>query len=98
MKIAKFFKRFYLGLVLLFLYMPILMLMVFSFNGGDNVKWSGFSLQWYQELFNDPAIIDAIWVTVSIAILSSLIAVVIGTLAAIGIKEYKRVSRSPSST
>ena len=95
MKIAKFFKRFYLGLVLLFLYMPILMLMVFSFNEGRTMsKWSGFSLQWYQELFNDPAIIDAIWVTVSIAILSSLIAVVIGTLAAIGIKEYKRVSRS----
>ncbi len=53
-------------------------------------KWTGFSLNWYVELFKDPVIMEALGVTLSIALLSSLIAVVIGTLAAIGINEYKK--------
>lgn len=53
-KLKTFFKRFYLGILLLFLYMPILMLTVYSFNEGKTMaKWSGFSLKWYQQLFAD---------------------------------------------
>ncbi len=90
-KIRRFFKRFYLSIILFFLYMPILMLMVYSFNSGKTMaKWSGFSLNWYAELFKDPVIMESIWVTLSIAVFSSLIAVAIGTLAAIGINEYKK--------
>ena len=92
---VKFLKRFYLGILLFFLYVPILMLMVFSFNDGRTMsKWSGFTFDWYGELFRDPAIMEALWVTISVAVLSALIAVVIGTLAAIGIREYKRISRA----
>lgn len=94
-KLWTFIKRFYLAILLFFLYLPILMLMLYSFNSGKSMaKWQGFSLNWYAELFNDPAIMEALWVTISIAVLSSLIAVIIGTMAAIGIKEYRRMPRA----
>ncbi len=53
-------------------------------------KWTGFSIDWYVELFQDPVIMESFGVTISVAVLSSLIAVVIGTLAAIGINEFKK--------
>ena len=94
LKVKNFFKRFYLALPLLFLYLPIVTLMVFSFNSGDSMaKWEGFSFNWYVEMINDPTLMEALWVTISIAILSSLIAVVLGTLAAIGISDYKKISK-----
>ena len=94
LKVKNFFKRFYLALLLLFLYLPIVTLMVFSFNSGDSMaKWEGFSFNWYVEMVNDPTLMEALWVTISIAILSSLIAVVLGTLAAIGISDYKKISK-----
>ena len=95
LKVKTFFKRFYLAILLLFLYLPIVTLMVFSFNSGDSMaKWEGFSLNWYVEMFNDPTLMEALWVTISIAILSSLIAVVIGTLAAIGISDYRKIPKA----
>lgn len=95
MKIKQFFKRFYLSVILIFLYLPIVTLMVFSFNSGESMsRWEGFSLQWYAEMFNDPALMEALWITISIAVLSSLIAVVIGTLAAIGINEHKKLIKN----
>ena len=70
----KFIKNFYISLLLLFLYIPILMLMVFSFNEGKTMsKWTGFSLKWYVQLFNDPNIADALTNTLSIAFLSAII-------------------------
>ena len=94
-RLGKFCKRFYLALVLLFLYIPIFMMMVYSFNEGKTMaKWSGFTLHWYSELFRDPVIMQSIGVTLSVAVLSSLIAVVIGTLAAIGISEFRRIPKA----
>ncbi len=82
---SKFFKRGYLTLVLLFLYVPIIVLIVQSFNAGvSRAKWEGFSLHWYERLFNSPAIMNALYITVTIALLAAAIATVIGTLAAIG--------------
>jgi len=93
--VKRFFKRFYLGLLLLFIYMPIFVLIVFSFSSGDTMgAFQVFSLKHYADLFKDPAILEAIWVTLSVAVLSSAIAVVLGTLAAIGINEYKRGTRN----
>ena len=94
-RLRRFCKRFYLAILLLFLYLPILMMMVYSFNSGKTMsRWQGFSLDWYVQLFNDPAIMEALWVTVSIAVLSSLLAVLIGTLAAIGISEYRKWAKN----
>lgn len=91
----RFSKRFYVGLILLFLYLPIITLIVFSFNGSKTMaRWSGFSLKWYGELFTDPIILDAIFVTLSIALLASLISTVIGTMAAFGINSMKKHAKS----
>ncbi len=88
---TKFFKRFYLVLVLLFLYLPIAVLIVQSFNAGiSRAKWEGFSFRWYEELFSSPTIMQALYVTLTIALLASIISTILGTLAAIGIHAMKK--------
>ena len=91
----KFIKRFYLSLILFFLYVPIVVLIVQSFNAGKSrAKWEGFSFRWYQELFNDAAIMQALYVTVSIAVLAAIFATILGTLAAIGIHAMQKRPQS----
>ena len=83
---SKIFKRGYLTLILLFLYVPIAVLIVQSFNAGvSRAKWEGFSFRWYIDLINSQSIMNALYVTVTIALLAAAIATVLGTLAAIGI-------------
>lgn len=85
----------FVSLVLIFLYAPILTLMVFSFNAGRSMgKWQGFSLDWYAQLFRDSTLMNALWVTLSIAILAAVCATILGTLAAVGIHSMKRRTRS----
>ena len=87
----KLLKRLYLGLILFFLYIPIIVLIVQSFNAGKSrAKWEGFSFRWYEELFHDPNIINALVITLSIALLAALFSTIIGTFAAIGIHAMKR--------
>ncbi len=94
-KVKSLFQKGYLGLVLLFLYAPIATLIIFSFNAGKTMgKWSGFSLKWYEQLFQDPSLMSALSTTLTIAVLSALIATVIGTLAAIGIHSMRKRTRS----
>lgn len=87
----RFIKRGYLALVLLFLYVPIIVLILQSFNAGvSRAKWEGFSLKWYEALFRDPNIINALYTTITIALLSAAAATMLGTLAAIGIHAMQR--------
>ena len=96
---SKFFKRFYLGIVLVFLYVPILVLIIQSFNGGKSrAKWEGFSLRWYEELFHDQAILGALQVTLSVALIAMVFSTLLGTLAAIGIYSMKRRPQSVMMT
>lgn len=91
----KVFKKAYLGLILLFLYTPIAILIFQSFNAGKSrAKWEGFSLTWYQQLFQDKAIMQALYVTLTVAIISAVVATVLGTLAAIGIYSMKKRHQS----
>ena len=77
--------RIYVIIIMLFLYLPILTLIVLSFNDAKSMSvWTGFSLHWYEELFHSRLMMGAIVNTFSIAILAALIATVIGTLAVIG--------------
>lgn len=88
---TKFIKRFYLGLILAFLYIPIVVLIVQSFNAGKSrAKWEGFSFRWYEELFHDPNIMNALVITLAIALLAAIFSTIIGTLAAIGIHAMKK--------
>jgi spermidine/putrescine transport system permease protein len=87
----KFIKRGYLAFVLLFLYVPIIVLILQSFNAGvSRAKWEGFSLKWYEALFKDPNIMNALYTTITVALLSASAATVLGTLAAIGINAMQR--------
>lgn len=84
--VKTFLKRGYTFLIFFFLYAPILVLIVFSFNESKSrANWTGFTFKWYKALFEDQYILNALYNTISIAILSALIATVIGTTAAIGI-------------
>ena len=83
----KFFGNMYLIIIMLFLYLPILTLIFLSFNESRSMSvFTRFSLKWYQEMFHSRLILGAIVNTFSIAILASLIATVIGTLAVLGIE------------
>jgi spermidine/putrescine transport system permease protein len=77
-------------LVYIFLYMPIAVLIVFSFNSQRlNVYWEGFTLHWYRDVVNDPAIIGAFVTSLEIAVLSTLAAVVIATLASFSLERFE---------
>ena len=84
-------SRCYIGLIVLFLYAPILVLIVLSFNRSrSRVTWGGFTLEWYGQLFSNRQIMDALVTTLVLAFLSALIATVIGVLAALGIHAMRQ--------
>ena len=75
-----------LTLGLAFLYLPIVILVIYSFNGSRLVTvWGGWSLRWYHEFFNDKAMIDAAWMSVRVAAASATVATLLGTLAAVAL-------------
>lgn len=84
--VGKWSKRIYLSLAYIFLYAPIILLIVFSFNSGKSTSsWDGFSLKWYSSLFDNQRILKALYYTIIVAVISSLISTVLGTISAIGI-------------
>lgn len=87
--------KIYLWLVLAFLYVPIFVLIVFSFNETKSRSvFSGFTLDWYNRLFHNSIIISSLWNTILIAVAASIISTVLGTLAAIGINSMKKVPKA----
>jgi spermidine/putrescine transport system permease protein len=88
--LKKVIKYAYIGLMLFFLYFPIAVLIVFSFNESrSRTHWGGFSLRWYAALFNDRMVMGALTTTLLIAVIATLFAVLIGTTAAVGIHSLK---------
>lgn len=84
----------YLALVLFFLYIPIFVLIVFSFNETKSRSvFSGFTLDWYIRLFNNRIIISSLVNTIIIACISSIVSTVLGTFAAIGINSMRKVPK-----
>lgn len=89
-------SRFYTALIFLFLYAPIVVLIVFSFNDTETASrtvFSGFTLRWYERLFQDRYILEALLNTLIIAVVSAVCATLLGTMAAIGINRMKRMPR-----
>lgn len=88
-----------MALVFVFLYAPIVLLIIFSFNAGNsNTVWQGFSLEWYEKLFRDRLIMQSVYTTLLISLLSTIIATVAGTFAAIGFYSMRRRIRDPLMT
>jgi putrescine transport system permease protein len=74
------------ALGLAFLYLPIVLLVIYSFNASRLVSvWGGFSTRWYAALFHDEQMLDAIWVTLRVGVISATLATVLGTLAAVAL-------------
>lgn len=91
----KFVEKLYTALIFIFLYAPIVVMMVFSFNDSKlRGKWAGFTLNWYVELFQNPEIISAVRTTLIVGIVSTVVATFIGTISAIGISEFRGRKRS----
>ena len=91
MKKMSFSSKIYLAIAMLFLYLPIIMLIVLSFNSSNSTSvMEGFSLRWYVELFRDEATIQAFYNTLVLAVLTAVTSTFIGTLAAVGIDKMKK--------
>lgn len=82
--------RIFSYLVYMYIYLPILILVIFSFNTQKiNIRWEGFTLKWYEVLFNDSNVILATRNTLIIAFVATLVATVVGTLAALALQRYR---------
>lgn len=93
------FSRLMTGLIFLFLYAPIFVLIVFSFNDSKSRSvWAGFTLDWYDKLFHDKMILDALYTTLAVSVLASVIATIAGTFAAIGFYNMRKRWRTPLMT
>lgn len=86
---TNFYEKLYLGMIYLFLYLPIFVLIAYSFNNSKySIEWKGFSLKWYESLFKNDSLIDAALNSLSIAFLSASAATLIGTMGAVALYRY----------
>jgi spermidine/putrescine transport system permease protein len=91
----KVLERLYLGLLLVFMYAPIITLIVLSFNSSKSrAKWGGFTLEWYVNLLSDEAVASALINTLSIAVLATIISTIIGTVSCIAMIGLNKKLRS----
>jgi len=89
-KILSLLSILYAGFIYLFLYLPILVVVVFSFNKSKiNIVFTGFTLEWYGKILENSRLIEALQNTLIVAVISTVIAVIIGTLAAVGMNKFK---------
>ena len=85
-------SKIFLGLLMLFFYLPIIYTVIMSFNSTKSLThFKGFSLQWYERMLSNRTMMDAIWYTFVIAVLATVISTVIGTIAAIGLSKSKKI-------
>ena len=85
-------SKLYIALMFVFFYLPILVTMFFSFNSSKSLTgFAGFSLRWYRKLLTDSNIISAVYVSISIAVIATIISTILGTMTAIGLSKSKKV-------
>jgi len=83
------FKRLYISFIFLFLYLPIIILIMYSFNNSKySLNWTGFTLKWYDKLFQNDELLDAALNSIMVAASSSIIATMLGTIGAIAFFRY----------
>ena len=91
----KFGRILYLILIVIFLYAPILTLMVLSFNNGKSMgKWTGFSTHWYAEMLQDETIMEALYNTLIIALIAAVVSTIIGTAACLAIQVMRNRTKN----
>ena len=94
-RLRKLLSGSYVWLVMAFFYLPIFYVMLFSFNKSKSLtNFTGFSLQWYQKMFESRSIREAIYYTVIIAVIATVVSTIIGTLTAIGLSKSGKILRT----
>ena len=89
MKLGSVLAKSYLSLIYLLLYLPIIVLVVMSFNESKTgYNWGGFSLKWYESLFNNQAMLDAFWHSIVLGLVAATVSTLIGTLTAMALHRY----------
>ena len=95
---SRAFRWSVLGLGFAFLYLPILILIVYSFNESRLASvWSGFSFKWYGELLRDRSMLDAAWVSLKVAFWTATASVILGTMAALAMTRMRHFPTCPSA-
>jgi spermidine/putrescine transport system permease protein len=94
-KILNWFSNSYIFIIFLFLYFPIFVIIIYSFNlSKTNAAWTGFTFQWYEKLLQDDNVLIALKNSLTIAILSTVLSAIIGTLGSIGLYKYNFKGKS----
>ncbi len=94
LKERKWLSNLSIGLMLGFFYLPILIMIFFSFNSSRSLSvFEGFSLRWYEQLWESRDVVSAVWVSVSIAVIATIISTIVGTITAIGLSKSRKVLR-----
>ncbi len=89
------FSKILLGATAVFFYAPIVYIILFSFNASKSLTtFTGFSLQWYEDLFNNDSMMESVFYTIAIAVLATIISTVVGTITAIGLSKSRRVVKA----
>ena len=94
----KVLSRVFMILLMIFFYAPIVYIIIFSFNGSRSLTHlDGFSLRWYEKMFNDRTMMESVVYTIVIAVLSTIISTVVGTVTSIGLSKSRPVLPLPKS-
>jgi spermidine/putrescine transport system permease protein len=87
-------SKIYIGIILAFFYLPILYVILFSFNRSKSLtNFTGFSWRWYESMFHNRSILEAIYYTVLCAVLATIISTIVGTITAVGLSKSKKILR-----
>ncbi len=92
MKKSNVFQKVYLGLIMAFFYLPIVYVILFSFNESKSLtNFTGFSLTWYEKMFNTRPMMESIYYSTIIAVIATVVSTIVGTIVAIGLSKSSRV-------
>ena len=87
----KWIKNIYLALIIIFFYLPIIYVVIFSFNSSKSLSsFTGFSLQWYEKMFSNRTMLESIYYTVLVAVIATVVSTIFGTISAIGLSKQSR--------
>ena len=91
---SSLFSKIWLAIMLAFFYVPIIYVVFFSFNASKSLShFTGFSLKWYESMFANRSIMEAIWYTVLCAVIATIVSTIVGTITAIGLSKSNRIMR-----
>lgn len=91
-KEKRLFGKILMSLMILFFYLPIIFMIIFSFNSSKSLThFTGFSMQWYEKMLNNSSMMESLYTTIIVAVIATVISTIIGTISAIGLSKSKKI-------